>query len=452
MCARLRHAGLVGRLCAALNSRGDIALTNEKHLGSGVRRRIRVRHSLIAAVLVTTMSNSVATGSEDSGTSMLSFSGFGTLGVVHSSEDQADFTSSIFSPNGAGHTRSWSADVDSVVGAQIIANVTPRLSAMLQVISEQNYDGTYTPHVEWANIKYQFTSDLSVRIGRTVLPSFLYSDTRKIGYANPWVRPPVEAYSLVPIGTSDGVDASYDLHFGEFLSTLVVAYGHETSGTPAGSNNEARRLLVIADTIEHGPATVHVAYQQTYLTVNALGALFDAFRQFGPQGAALADQYGVNNRLIRFMGIGAMYNPGRWFVMGEWGVTNYESVLGKNSAWYASSGYRLGQFTPYLTFGGVRSDDSTSSPGLTVAALPPNLAQAAIGLNGALNSILSSSPDQKTISEGVRWDFVKNVDLKLQCNHIQLGAGSPGTLINLQPGFKPGSIVNLFSAAIDFVF
>jgi hypothetical protein len=418
----------------------------------GSAQIVSVRHRLIAAVVVTAMSNSVATGSEPSGTSMLSFSGFGTAGAVHSSEDQADFTSSIFSPNGAGHTHSWSTDVDSVVGAQVVADVTPQLSAMLQVISEQNYDNTYTPHVEWANIKYQFTSDLSLRIGRTVLPSFLYSDTRKIGYANPWVRPPAEAYSLVPIDTSDGVDASYVVHFGELLSTLVVAYGHETSGTPAGSDNEARRLLVIAATMEHGPATVHVAYQQTYLTVNALGALFDAFRQFGPQGEALADQYGVNNRLIRFVGIGAMYNPGRWFVLGEWGITDYESVLGKNTAWYVSGGYRLGRFIPYLTFGAVQSDDNTASPGLTVAALPPNLAEAAIGLNAALNSILNSSPDQKTLSEGVRWDFVKNVDLKLQCDHIRLGAGSAGTLINLQPGFKPGGTVNLFSAAIDFVF
>src|SRR5882672_4713402 len=96
---------------------------------------------------------------------MFSFSGFGTLGVVHSSETQADFTSSILKPNGAGHSHSWSADVDSLIAAQVSANFTPRLSAVLQVISEQHYDGTYRPHVEWANIKYQFTPDFGVRVG-----------------------------------------------------------------------------------------------------------------------------------------------------------------------------------------------------------------------------------------------------------------------------------------------
>ena len=33
----------------------------------------------------------------------------------------------------------------------------------------------------------------------------------------------------------------------------------------------------------------------------------------------------------------------------------------------------------------------------------------------------------------------------------QQGAGSAGTLTNLQPGFEPGGSVSLFSAVIDFV-
>lgn len=54
-------------------------------------------------------------------TSMFSLSSFGTVGIVHSSEKKADFTSSIFKPNGAGHSRNWSADVDSLIGAQLTA-------------------------------------------------------------------------------------------------------------------------------------------------------------------------------------------------------------------------------------------------------------------------------------------------------------------------------------------
>jgi len=395
---------------------------------------------------------SAAAGTSDFDASMFSFSAFGTFGMVHSSDDQADFTAGIFSPNGAGHTHAWSSDVDSRIGAQATADITSRLSAMLQIISQQNYDNTYTPHVEWANIKYQLTPEVSVRVGRTVLPSFLFSDTREIGYSNPWVRPPIEAYSLVPIDHSDGLDASYRVHYRGLTNTLMTAFGNEKSGTPAGLPNEARRLLVIADTVEYGAATLHIAYQQTYVSVDALDGLFEAFRQFGPQGVALADLYNVHDRLVRFMGIGAMYQPGQWFLLGELGSTDFHSVLGKSTAWYVTGGYRLAKFTPYVTYSAVKADSNRSDPGLSLTALPPSLVGPATGLNAALNSILGSIPVQNTTSLGLRWDFVRHLDLKLQYDYTRLGAGSPGTLANLQPGFVPGSTVNLFSATIDFVW
>jgi hypothetical protein len=388
----------------------------------------------------------------DSGQSMFSFNGFGTLGVAHSSEDQADFTSTIFKPNGAGYGHTWSADVDSLIAAQVTAHFTPQLSAMAQVISEQRYDNTYTPHVEWANIKYQVTPVLSFRLGRIVLPTFLVSDNRNVGYANPWVRPPLEIYSLVPVSTSDGADASYTVHMGDVVQTLVGVFGHTHTNFVGGGSSNARHNWLIADTIEYGAATVHISYQQTRLSIDSLNHFFDAFRQFGPQGVALADKYDSDHSLVKFLGIGAMYDPGKWFATAEWGTTDYSSVIGKNTGWYASSGYRLAKFTPYLTYGMMKVNSNTSDPGLTVSALPPFLAGPATGLNAALNAILGSAPVQTTISSGVRWDVLRNAALKLQYDHIRLGAGSPGLLTNLQPNFQPGATVNLFSATIDFVF
>jgi len=407
---------------------------------------------LIAITFAAILALPTVARATDPGASMFSFSGFGTLGVVHSDEDEADFATNIFSPNGAGYTRAWSASVDSKIGAQIDATFTPQISAMIQVISQQNYNNTYTPHVEWGNIKYQLTPELSVRIGRTVLPSFLFSDTRNVGYANPWVRPPVEAYSLVPIDTSDGVDVSYLLHLGNWAHTLVGTYGSTSTQQPTGTNAEARRQWNISDTIEVGSATLRVAYQRADLTLDGLHTFFAAFREFGPQGNALANQYDPYRKRVDFIGIGGMYNPRDWFVTGEWGGTDLHSVLGESTAWYVSGGYRLAKFTPYVTYGAVKAISNTSDPGLNVVALPPSLAGPATGLNAALNAILGSIAVQNTISVGSRWDFMRNMDLKLQYDHTRLGAGSPGTLINLHPDFHPGGTVNLLSVAIDFVW
>jgi hypothetical protein len=126
-------------------------------------------------------------------------------------------------------------------------------------------------------------------------------------------------------------------------------------------------------------------------------------------------------------------------------------VLGKRAAWYVSGGYRLGVFTPYVTYAEA-SADNLSDPGLTIAALPPGFAGPAAGLNAALDSILSSKAVENTISIGGRWDFMKKADLKLQFDHTRIGAGSSGVLSNIQPGFQLGGRVTVVSATVDFVF
>ena len=139
--------------------------------------------------------------------------------------------------------------------------------------------------------------------------------------------------------------------------------------------------------------------------------------------------------------------------MGEWARMDTRCVLGENTGWYVSGGYRLRKtLTPYVTYARVKTNGNTSDPGLSVAAMPPSQAGPAAGLNAALNSILGARAVQDTISVGGRWDFRKNTAFKLQLDHSRHAAGSAGTLINLQPGFRPGGSVNVLSATMDLVF
>ncbi|MGS0740344.1 porin [Glaciimonas sp. GG7] len=406
----------------------------------------------VMLAMLTTLLHPINVRAEDSGTPIFSFNGFGTLGAAHSSERNADFTSSSLKPGGAGYSHHWSTDVDSLIGGQVSTDFTPQWSAVLQVIAQQNYDNTYRPHIEWANIKYQFTPDFSVRIGRTVLPTFLLSDTRTLGYTYPWVRPPVDLYHLSPATTGDGIDISYRLHVGDATNTLQANLGKNNTDLPNnGGVSRARHLWGISNTTDIGALTVRIAYQKTKLTVAAVDPLFAAFRQFGAQGIALANTYDVDDKPFSLLEIGASYDPGNWFVMSEWGNFSGHSIIGKNTAWYVSSGYRIGTFTPYLTYSKVKSDN-LSDPGLSVAALPAFLAAPASSLNAVLNAILSMKSVQNTISIGGRWDFMKDTDLKLQFDHIRISNGSKGVLTDIQPGFQRGGKVNLLSATIDFVF
>ncbi len=414
------------------------------------RKRLPTRQAAILFALFV-LAQSGARGDEAS-RFKLEFNGYATLGVVHSDEDQADFLGSLLLESGSGYSRSWSLEVDSRVGAQLTATFTPQLSAVVQVVAEQQVDGDYTPHVEWANLKYQVTPDASVRVGRIVVPTFMVSDYRKVGYANVWIRPPNEVYALVPLTANDGVDASYRLLAGSFAHTFQASVGRSDLELPDGGTAEARDAWGLVATTERDAWTGRLAYQRTHLYIDSYNTLFDAFRQFGPEGAAIADRYDADGGPFQFLGAGAQYDPGDWFVMAEAGSVRADSVVGDRTAWYVSGGYRWAKLTPYLTYSAVRTDSERSDPGLTVGAYPPALAGVITGLNAALNGLLASSPVQNTVSVGVRWDFMQNLDLKLQYDHSRLGAGSAGNLGNIQPGFRPGGSYNLVSIAADIVF
>ncbi|TFH88507.1 porin [Billgrantia azerbaijanica] len=408
----------------------------------------------LAMALLTALAVPVACGTAGAAeTPTLSLNGFGTLGVVHSDERQADFVAHRLVPDGAGHSGAWSAEVDSRLGLQLTANPTSRLSGVIQVIAEQRHDGSYRPFVEWANVRFEVTPALSVRIGRMVQPVFMASEYRKVGYATPWIRPPQEVYGLLPVTNFDGVDFRYRSRFAGFTHTLQGNYGRKDSTTPSGGDVRARDGMTLANTLERGGVTLFASYSRYRLTVAELAPFFDAFRQFGPEGEAIAERYDVDGTRNTLISLGARYDPGDWFVMGEWIRSDSPSFIGDGRGWYLTGGYRFGSLTPYVTLARAWVDSDTSDPGLSTAGLPPPLAAPARQLNAGLNQLLGrAAVQQKSVSLGVRWDLARNVALTVQYDHLDLAAGARGVLTNTQPGFEPGGTVDLFGLALDFVF
>jgi predicted porin len=256
----------------------------------------------------------------------------------------------------------------------------------------------------------------------------------------------------MPVTASDGLDASYRFHIGGSTHTLQANYGQADRTRPGGDQTRARRLWGATATSERGPATIRAAYFHARVSDAAFNRLFDAFRQLGPEGVAIAERYDVAAVGYEFLSVGGLYDPGRWFATAEWGTARSRSALGDRSAWYVSAGYRFAKLTPYLTWADVAANSARSDPGLAVAVYPPELAGVVASLNGALNQALAQNPTQHTLSAGVRWDFRANLDLKLQFDHCRLGPGSAGLLGNLQPDFEGGGRYDLISVAVDFVF
>jgi hypothetical protein len=413
------------------------------------------RHACMTTVMMLSCCTALAgesAGEAEADTRRWALGGFGTLGAARSNNDQADFTANVLSPGAAGYSHAWSPRVDSRVGAQLDVRLNHDWSAVLQLVSERRSRGGYGPTVEWANLQYQATPDLSLRAGRIALPLFLSGDYRKVGYALPWVRPPVEVYGAIPLSSSDGIDASYRWQIGDINNVTQVFYGRTDIPITQGARAKGDGLTGLSNTTTSGALTLRASVLRTNLSVSLAQQLFGGFRQFGAQGMALAQRYELTDKRAYVVSAGASYDPGNWFAMGEIGRMDADSYLGDKTVAYLSAGYRYRDLTPYVVYSVSRANMETSAAGLDLSGMPAPQAAAGAALNAGLNQLLAAIPRQHTVAVGVRWDLQRNYALKLQYDRVTPHQGSSGTFINVQPGFRSGQPVSVLSAALDFVF
>ena len=397
-----------------------------------------------------------------------SFNGFGTLGAVYSDEDQADFVSSwLLQPNGAGHTSEWHAGVDTKLGGQLDIQFNTAFSAVLQVVVQRQNDNAWTPEIEWANIKYQFNDELSLRIGRTMLPTFMVSDTRQVGYANPWIRGPQEVYQLNPLTNLDGLDLAYSLELDNGRNTLQLNLGQTDGDIVHNGEITARDVIVISNSFEYDFATFRLSYlhatidlniKEADALINDYGTLGDALSLIPGQednaaeAKALSTRYVIEGDSVELYSAGIKLEPGNWLLMGEWGHVSETGALAEVQGGYTTLAYHFSSLMPFLTLAEVNGD-TPDEPGLSTTGMPPSLASTVDQMNQGLNLLLfQASAAQKSITAGIRWDFHPGAALKLQYQHIDMDKQSSGRLGNVQSGFTPGGTVNVFSTAIDFVF
>jgi hypothetical protein len=333
----------------------------------------------------------------------VTFSGFGTLGVVHSDYSEADFIGNVVQPRGAGYSRSWSPTPDSDLGAQANITVTDALSGVVQVLSRDDANGNFKPDVEWANLKYDITSDFSVRAGRVLLPTFQRSDVQNVGYALPWVRIPLEINYVDSATYSNGIDVLYRVRTGAVTQNLQALWGSATENLPGMTFTSTHSHVgVLSDTLQYGDTSVQLVYENIEHT-------------------------GSPPVRLHLVGAGLTYDPGTWFLTGDSNYTQ-DAYFGDFVAWYVSAGVRLGRFTPYILYSAIRAPSG--------------------GTSG-----LKSLGDERTASAGVRWDFAKNLDTKLQFEQATIETlDDPAAFANLQPAARVGDKANVLSLMLDFVF
>ncbi|MDG0855705.1 hypothetical protein [Roseateles puraquae] len=397
---------------------------------------VHARHRLLPLLLA------LAAGGASAADGMFSLSGFGTLGLVRTSTDDAQFA--LFGQT-RGADKDVSAEVDSKLGVQVGAKFNDMFSGTLQVLTKSNGKGNFTPGVEWAFLKAQVTPALSLRAGRMGAPFFAVSDFRDVGYANTALRPPKDVYDQVPVSHFDGADASYQLSTS--VGTLTgQLFGGKASDTSQRYKVDVKSLAGFNATLETDAGlTLRLGYAEGKLTVGnaALNGLVATLR--ATPFASVGNQLDPNDSKGTFSGVGLTWDQGDWVASAEYTQRRIKTFLADTDGWYVLVGHRFGPLTPYVTVSEARTVSSNVNN--TIPAATAQLA----ALKAAVDSVVEGQRHtQKTFAVGARWDFARNLALKAQWENVR--PDGRGYFISPTANWGNGKTVNVISVALDTVF
>lgn len=403
----------------------------------------------------------------------LRLSGFGTVGVSRTNNDEAYFN---YPGQGGGADRSASFDPDTKLGLQGSYKFTDTLSATAQVMTKYRATGEYKPDFDWAFAKWQAAPAVAVRVGRIGAPFFMISDFRDVGYANTTVRPPLDVYGQVPVSSVDGGDISYQTNI-QSATVTATLWGGQTkakyaSALRSNGTDVDPTLIKLRNQIGlnlqaefDGGYTLRLGHMQGKLSLesSAIGALTTGLSGVLAGGAgataqALAAQMlgalDTTGQKATFTGLGASMDRDNIVLAGEYTWRRVDKgIVPDTTGWYLLGGYRFGTVLPYVVVSRLTIDEANT-------ALNPQAAALGNAYAGAQSLVKAAGKiAQNTLSVGARWDFRRGMALKAQFDRVNKPSSSNGLFLNPdaftangQDFFNNKKKVNVLSLAVDFVF
>jgi hypothetical protein len=339
-------------------------------------------------------------------------SGYGTIGGTYSGNSAYTFVQNA-SDYKATNSQ-FDLGIDSRIGVQATFAYGTEFSVIVQEEAKRRGSEDFSLGTEWAFLQYTPTSDLKLRLGRMALATFLMSDYRDVGYAQPWFHAPNDIYAAEAFETLDGGEVLWHAPLGAVGFDLEGAYGTTSQTLLFGAVSvaiEAKYAYNLAATLTYDSFLLRAAET----TVSSPLSI--------PLGPTTAVNYSANDK---FLSLGFQYDNGKAIVLGEWAKRTENDIpivnlpLGVSRQWYVAGGWRFDKLTPLVTY-------ATYKPG---------------------NSLLSLPRSYNDPSVSLRYEVVSNVALKAQISRDQAGNGEIWTTAN------PASAhhINVFSLGADFVF
>lgn len=388
-------------------------------------------------------------------------SGYGT--VSYSGDDRSDlaairdFTQRPSQGQNTGAT--WR--LDTRLGLQLAYRFAPEVEGVVQAVARDQINNSIGNSVDLAYLDFQLGANRAARLGRIGYAPFLMSDHRNLGYAYPWVRPPREFYSWIPIFSLDGGELSHDFFDGDSRWRLRAQFGRSGFDIPMGNETfafKADRLWSLSLSQQTGPWRLQAGLSGFRSSAEAapLAALYGGLEQLAAlnlpgisaEAAQLRHETSFAGTRIRYYTLGAAYDDGSWLAQAELGYSETSTTIATASrSGYLAVGRRFGELMPYLVISASRPNKSPLAP----ASDWGTIGQAAFQ-SLAYSIVNSTRQDQETLSLGSRWDFDSRAALKLQWDHSHIHPQGYALWFRSPETNARTSTVNLYTVSLDFVF
>jgi hypothetical protein len=376
--------------------------------------------------------------------------GFGTLGAVYHDVPGVQYRRDISQPGTGAKAGQVSFAQDSILAVQADINSGNELSGIVQIVSRLNAENSFVPQLALANMKYQLGAS-HFRAGRMNIETYLEGDAAEIGYANVMVRQPIIHYPRA----MDGLSAETMQPLGSGLLRLQGqagwAVGKLVSNAAIYDTGGSETLEAGMDYSLDGWTGRISLWQSIYRKqTQALqpGTTFSSLLPKLPNGAQLYDRFNMQDRKFSSRMLTVGYDKDG--VQGQTGYALYLAPhMPTNHNYYLRGAYRVGDFTPYVsylkrwsarTFIGTGIPDGTGYDALNLAIT-----------NGEAHMF----SNQNEFALGVRYDFMPQRALKLQWDRIHFQDSEnlvDSRLTNSRAESRDFKSMSLYSIAVEFVF
>ncbi|PMH02630.1 sulfate ABC transporter permease [Vibrio lentus] len=262
-------------------------------------------------------------------TDNFSLSGFGSTSWATSDNDNLLIIN-------RGFTDENCYDCDTTFGVQLDYFYNS-FKASVQVVKPPQYDWS-DPQLEWAYVGYEF-NDFDVSIGRLRLPLFLASEYYYVGQAYMTARPPTEVYnSVLGITAFNGIKVSWTHDVSDEATLLLSPFFGIKDNNEVDFNSTTELEF---ETNRMFGANLQLSGEDYRWNLSFLDSNFDQTVKIKNVGS-LPKQ---DNQHIQLWSLGAEYEFGQAILASEGQTSDFSSSM------YASLGYRLNSFTPYVVYG-----------------------------------------------------------------------------------------------------